>query len=70
MDVGLRLGLLWAQLIVIKNDYTICFGQKPLHMLQAWKEAAGENFTYKKLASALEKECLNTSALNYCYEQI
>jgi len=66
MKVGLTLGLSCGNLEKIEED--IKFSKRPLKMLLEWEKAAGDNFTYEKLASALEKESLNHSARKYCYE--
>ena len=69
MKVGLALGIEFSVLKhTIEDNPRIPHHLKPMEMLQKWKSLARDSFTYKTLATALEKAKLFTCAHTHCYE--
>ena len=69
MEVGLELGLeyqtLGNELEVMKKG-----SDKAMKMLHLWKQSIiGDNFTYSKLAAALEKHGHKQAAHKFCYTE-
>ncbi len=81
MEVARAVGPKWEELgIALGLDFgtlksaVIDSGGRPEHMkafyaLQEWKHRACDDFTYGRLASALEEAGLHSCAQSYCYYQ-
>ena len=51
----------------LSSESGLSLSQKAFHMLLAWQERAGGDYTYTRLAEALDAAGLNTCAMRHCY---